>query len=64
MAPVRGFATLEAAQQWGRAHGRSVVVEAVMEGIVWGLPDHHQDCGTAWWTPCDVRKYRVVELSG
>ena len=46
--PVRGFSTIEAATEWCRLTGRSIIVE-LPTTTVWKLPDHHNQYGTAWW---------------
>lgn len=46
--PVRGFSTIEAAQEWCRLTGRTIIL-SLPTTTVWKLPDHHNRYGTAWW---------------
>lgn len=47
--PIRGFDTEDAAREWGRTAGRTVILRVFPSGPVWPLPDHHQKSGLAWW---------------
>jgi len=60
--PVRGFSTLEAAQEFCRYTGRSIIVTVPTE-TCWKLPDHHNRFGTAWWNEESVAfsKLNIVQ---
>lgn len=54
--PVRGFNTLLAAMAWAMKVGRKVIYEVTedAQGVVWMLPDHHNEFGKAFWINADV----------
>lgn len=49
--PVRGFTTIEAAQEWAKQTGRTVICRVTPEHAddVHKLPDHHNQFGLAFW---------------
>ena len=57
--PVRGFTTPEAAQEWCRKTGRSLVLEVTGQDCH-KLPDHHNKYGEAWWIDHDVIEWRTL----
>ena len=48
--PVRGFDTRDAAAEWARLTGRSIILRIEPSDRVHLLPDHHNRYGLAWWT--------------
>ncbi len=58
LAPVRGFNTVEAAREWARLTGRTVILTAVGSDCH-KLPDHHNQYGTAWWCDSDIHGWDV-----
>jgi hypothetical protein len=69
--PVRGFDTLLGAMVWAIKVGRNVIYRIEGEPV-YLLPDHHNDCGKAFWVdediPVDrikcVRKYKEASNEG
>ncbi len=56
--PVRGFDTLQGAMVWAIKTSRSVIYK--VEGDpAYLLPDHHNDCGKAWWINEDIPVCRI-----
>jgi hypothetical protein len=62
--PVRGFDSLDAAKEWARKVGRSIVLR--FEGRdVHKLPDHHvSGYGLAWWEDADVETWTIEWTKG
>lgn len=57
--PVRGFDTQAAAIEWGRLHGRSIIL-AVPVSVAWPLPDHHLAEGLAWWSAAQAASWETT----
>lgn len=58
--PVRGFDTLEAAQEWARlTAGRNIIMRITVEHAQ-VLPDHHNALGLAWWSPVKCSTYEFI----
>jgi hypothetical protein len=60
--PVRGFDSEEGCREWGRVHGRSLVVKVTPSALVYPLPDHHLPEGLAWWTT-RISAFEVIDAA-
>lgn len=60
IAPVRGFTTVAAAQEWARRTGRSIILEVCGTDCN-KLPDHHNQFGCAWWIDHDVTEWNMID---
>ena len=59
--PVRGFDTLDAAQEWAQlTNGRSILLCIEVEHAQ-ALPDHHNAHGLAWWSPVACKEWEEVK---
>lgn len=58
--PVRGWSTIEAAREWMRKTGRSIVLRIEGERVH-KLPDHRSSFGEAWWIEQDVKQWEAVQ---
>lgn len=60
--PVRGFDSEAAAREWGRLHGRGIILKLDVAGCMpQALPDHHLSDGLAWWCPIAVSRFERVK---
>lgn len=59
LSPVRGFSNINAAKEWCKHTGRTIILE--LEGFdLHKLPDHNNQFGTAWWNDGDISKWKLV----
>ena len=59
LAPVRGFNTYEAAQLWATRVGRTIIL-SIWPETIYPLPDHKNRYGRAFWSPNDIKIWRVI----